>query len=410
MNNFDEFDQMGRPEDGSTQSMVPDNHLGNELIPKDLEQVTPERGLPRQVPDSPSGPRMPSDTASRDAAAMELFRKSRSVALENALRKEQKAVHTGKEIEHLLHEEREQKLNGVMARFGDKYNKQGFKIINNSNAINLTSYAGNPLYSKDVIDGDLAYIEKRKNNFAGESIGGKKIENLTLALINKSLPDAICVKASEFDDIYNGIDIVLAINGSIVGVFDTFFKDDSKEDVRGSEKKGIIDLKNKAGGARLKYGFEIRNKEISLCPETGIPSFVLGVNSGTMDKAADAFEMPIIDAEGKIKSPIELNNFEKGAAYSLLYSTYQQIDKIESQIKNREIKLDDSRYIGDIGYKKRLEMLKSYLESKIPRAEVEKYFKDQAEKAKTGSTDLKKGKSTKPRKKKAKLSDWFPAA
>jgi len=116
-------------------------------------------------------------------------------------------------------------------------------------------------------------------------------EMLITALLNKFIgDDFIVVRASRFDDYFNGVDnvIVNKKTGEVVCAFDEI-----RENHRSGRLADKIErakmLTKRFGGTRVKYGITITDGKIQKARFNGVPVFVLSLAEDIYEKLAQGF-------------------------------------------------------------------------------------------------------------------------
>jgi hypothetical protein len=107
-----------------------------------------------------------------------------------------------------------------------------------------------------------------------------QLEMAITILLHKRFGDRyVVVRASKYDDYFNGIDNVLVNKetGDVICAFDEVRMDERS--YRDAHKKERSRKKASQGGASLKYGFRIRNGAVLKQTIQSIPIFCLGLDS-----------------------------------------------------------------------------------------------------------------------------------
>ena len=107
-----------------------------------------------------------------------------------------------------------------------------------------------------------------------------QLEMAITILLHKRFGDRyVVVRASKYDDYFNGIDNVLVNKetGDVICAFDEVRMDERSD--RDTHKKERSRKKASEGGASLKYGFRIQNNKILKQTIHSIPIFCLGLDS-----------------------------------------------------------------------------------------------------------------------------------
>ena len=133
---------------------------------------------------------------------------------------------------------------------------------------------------------------KPENNDDKKLRQGERMEVLKTALFQKYLgKDFIVVRSSKYDDVKNGVDNVIVDrhNGNLVCAFDEVSVSEEGDPVF-EEKKSRVMIKNAQGGAKLKYGFSIKDQKITLGPINNIPIFYLAMSPDKIEAALQSFD------------------------------------------------------------------------------------------------------------------------
>lgn len=153
--------------------------------------------------------------------------------------------------------------------------------------------------------GDLAYIGGMEQEWQQAPMGskpehnddkklkqGERMEILKTVLFQKYLGrDFIVVRSSKYDDVKNGVDNVIVDrqSGNSVCAFDEVSVNEEGDPVF-EEKKNRIMIKNAQGGAKLKYGFSVKDQKITLGAVNNIPIFYLAMSPDKIEAALQSFD------------------------------------------------------------------------------------------------------------------------
>jgi len=165
---------------------------------------------------------------------------------------------------------------------------------------------GKSIYSGEVIAQDQRYVAMTKKQWQDERarLGqkeeddsdkklhqGERLEMLKTALFQKYLgQDFIVVRSSEYDDVVGGVDNVIVDrrSGNLVCAFDEVGEDGGPVF---EKKKNRVMVKNELGGARLKYGFSVREGQIIILgPIDNIPIFYLAMSPDKIEAVLRSFD------------------------------------------------------------------------------------------------------------------------
>ena len=177
---------------------------------------------------------------------------------------------------------------------------------------------------------------------------GERLEILACALLQKYLgPKFIVVRSAPFDDKENGVDTIIfeRETGSLVCAFDEVSETFGE---RYQKKLDLVQERNLAGGATLKYGLRLEKQdgETTIVPDgiAHVPLFYVALPEGLIEKGIREFT----------PSLSEHPDFEKK-----LFEYF--IAAIELQVKNLELYNDSGRLNPDL--KKRLQDFGKVVES-----------------------------------------------
>jgi len=278
------------------------------------------------------------------------------------------------------------KMDDMIRKIADKQSSIGYPVSQDGR-IDQNQFVNVSGYGESVIKQNLAKVEEYKKKYTNNNkIGGELMEKVTMALFNKFFPGLTYSRTNEFDDYgidysgedsnlfkgKKGVDGILAINGVVIAVIDTFLDDVEKNNPQAEYKINKVNKINNLGGGKLVYCFRKTKEGLSLRPEINIPAFYLILKSETMDRAIDRFELSS-----------EASDAEKIAMYKMIDSIYEQISILEIKLSSKSIAFN-SRLNGEKNFAIRLKALKKHLETNLPRETVQAYLKEQVEKSKTG--------------------------
>jgi len=190
---------------------------------------------------------------------------------------------------------------------------------------------------------EKAYIDAFKKEQVIEK--SNQLEMAVTILFQKALGQKyVVVRASEYDDYFNGIDNVLVNKetGDVICAFDDFRKSERDED-RGKKKEKKVLRKLRGGGSTLKYGFTIVGGVVQKKTLSSIPVFCLEMteddydvlvnNIGELGDDLNEAERRIFDSliGFIIEQKVE---FEKDQSISRHIQLMQNLGKVESLFSN----------------------------------------------------------------------------
>lgn len=139
-------------------------------------------------------------------------------------------------------------------------------------------------------DDEGAYLNAYKKERAMKK--SNQLEMALTILFHKALGSKyVVVRASEFDDYFNGVDNVLVNRktGDVICAFDDFRKSErDKERANEKEEKVLKKLRN--GGSTLKYGFTIKDGKVVKGTINNIPIFCLEMKEEDYDELVNNIE------------------------------------------------------------------------------------------------------------------------
>ncbi|MCS7183895.1 MAG: hypothetical protein NZ866_00925 [Patescibacteria group bacterium] len=130
--------------------------------------------------------------------------------------------------------------------------------------INISEY--NHLVDEDELKEDISKLEEKKKTFEKKDdiiTAGEALEILKTAIFNELCSGSlICVRTSEYDDFFNGVDniIIDKESGEIIAALDEVATIESTE--RYFEKHRKIVKENTGSGAYIKYGINLDKENI----------------------------------------------------------------------------------------------------------------------------------------------------
>jgi hypothetical protein len=238
---------------------------------------------------------------------------------------------------------------------------------------NVSGYEG-------MVDRSLRELELARRNretSVTENSDGSLFEKMMYVLFNEYFPGCDFVQASESDDESvnkSRIDAMLFIEGEVVCTFDfTLTHDEYKLE----EKSKKAYLQNGNGGVGIQYCFAEANGKIDLREEVGVPLINI---TGDDEQFSAALNELNLEMHGKTIGPDS-----KKARKILMYRTIEIIYRwISALLPSKEVQDAKLGRIFDNGqvYVKRLEKLKTLLETNYPREEVDGYLLEQVKKPK----------------------------
>lgn len=140
---------------------------------------------------------------------------------------------------------------------------------------------------KEMDDGKRLELWKANKETSKANI----TEMLITALLNKFIgDDFIVVRASRFDDYFNGVDnvIVNKKTGEVVCAFDEI-REHHRSGRLADKIERAKSLTRKFGGTRVKYGITIKDGKVERARFNGVPVFVLSLAEDIYEKLAQGF-------------------------------------------------------------------------------------------------------------------------
>lgn len=188
----------------------------------------------------------------------------------------------------------------------DKLLAEGIPLTTSGDArIDMEAFSRG-VYAQDVINRDKEYIIKMNQRWQDQQarLGhrteneddkklrqGERLEILKTALFQKYLgQDFIVIRSSEYDDVVGGVDNVIVDrrSGNLVCAFDEVGEESG---ALFDNKKTRVTVRNKFGGAKLRYGFSVgSDKKITLGPIDNIPIFYLAMSPEKIEAALRSFD------------------------------------------------------------------------------------------------------------------------
>ena len=242
----------------------------------------------------------------------------------------------------------------------EKYNEESF--VCNDGSVNMSNFIRkkNGPYKKEEVKDDTRLKDKKMQDWAKDFYelddnvddnllqektdeyraikkagNGEKLEKCLLINLNRILaPDYFVMRASEYDDLSNGVDFVIveADTGIVACGFDGAYGEKGGD--RYKEKVKKIRKKSERYGTKLKYGFEFKNGEIIKKQLINLPNFFLNMNLEDMRKLEK--DMNYMVGEGQKPSGTELEVFDK-----LIISMEEQLHDF-NQNKNINPKVEEN--------------------------------------------------------------------
>ena len=226
------------------------------------------------------------------------------------------------------------KLNTVLIAISEKLKKENI-LVEDDCRIDMDYFKN--LYGDEVKkDKNKIGYAKRMNRFGvgGElNIIGEKLEIIKTILFNKFLGEKfIIVRSSFYDDFLNGVDniVIEKETGNLVCMFD-----EATKNTRSSKKHKKVMKINRKGGARLKYGLELRKdnetNKLSFNPiaVNNIPIFAL------LLKTEDVLKLE----KEIISHPIdEISDYENKMFRYLIASVIPQMQLLEGEDLKPELR------------------------------------------------------------------------
>ena len=155
-----------------------------------------------------------------------------------------------------------------------------------------------------------------------------QLEMAITILLHKRFGDRyVVVRASKYDDYFNGIDNVLVNKetGDVICAFDEVRMNERSD--RDAYKKERSRKKASQGGATLKYGFQITGGKIVKQPIASIPIFCLGLDSEDCNALINNISYANKTDNPTLKTQT-LNETEKEILEKLLASIREQRDQL----------------------------------------------------------------------------------
>jgi hypothetical protein len=177
-----------------------------------------------------------------------------------------------------------------------------------------------------------------------------QLEMAITILLHKRFGDRyVVVRASKYDDYFNGIDNVLVNKetGDVICAFDEVRMDERSD--RDTHKKERSRKKASEGGASLKYGFRIQNNKILKQTIHSIPIFCLGLDS---QDCSDLINN--ISYTDKATNPTlrvqPMNDTEERILQKLLESIGKQKDQLvnDPQVRRHSTVIENLSKINDL--------------------------------------------------------------
>ncbi len=241
-------------------------------------------------------------------------------------------------IEKIQREKERQieKLENFLKKISDEYKELGIPVRSDCR-IEMNNFE--KIYPKEIIERDKENVRQLQEKWRKEAPVEKKdkervgelLEMLAVGIFYKFLKDRfIILRSSSFDDVYNKVDtlIIDKETGNVVCAFDEV------ADVlrtRYHEKRENVMRINKKGGARLKYGLELKEVkkgnqelEVKFSSLKNLPIFYIALPEGVVFNGIKNFNS-------------HLENLSNEEKIIFLYF----IDRIKNQIKElKERKLN----------------------------------------------------------------------
>jgi hypothetical protein len=181
----------------------------------------------------------------------------------------------------------------------EKARKDGVPVLDN---FRIDASAFESVYGRSEITKDAEKIEKLKQKMRSrgdmppeekEMLMGEKLEVLKTVIFNKFLEeDFVVSRSSEYDDMINGVDNIIADrnSGNVVCAFDevSLIKGGDFE----AKKIKILMKNSRESGATLKYGFSIKRdkdgkQNITLGEIPHLPMFCLSLPENLIEEGVE---------------------------------------------------------------------------------------------------------------------------
>ena len=177
-----------------------------------------------------------------------------------------------------------------------------------------------------------------------------QLEMAITILLHKRFGDRyVVVRASKYDDYFNGIDNVLVNKetGDVICAFDEVRMNERSD--RDAYKKERSRKKASQGGATLKYGFQITGGKIVKQPIASIPIFCLGLDSGDCNALINNISYANKADNPTLKTQ-KLNDTEEGILKKLLASIREQRDQLlqDDDVKRHNAVIENLKKIDSL--------------------------------------------------------------
>ena len=239
----------------------------------------------------------------------------------------------------------------------------GKKIVNKNIKINTEFFCENDSYAKEKIKEDEESVKEKKEEFEGKKKkwkdnNGELFEEVMACILHRILKERyLVVRSSDYDDLNNGVDILIIDpeTNEVVFLVDniTTFRDDFEAMKAIEDKEDKVLNKNMNGGAEMEYGFAFKENEqshnIELTGERrkGIPIFSMHLYGKELDELLNGMDYDLNNDPSKI----ELETFDELVRIMKIESK-QMIEKIQEkskddaeEMKEKEIQLNYFRNV-----------------------------------------------------------------